>query len=189
MVGYSGLVLVLALSTDGQLLISGNVDRTVGLWDTRSGKLRLTLTGHTGPVWSVALSADSRLVASAGADGTVKLCEASTRECLRTLQSDRRYERLDITGLTGVTPAQRVALLALGAVDHQDPAGCSRGRPRRPHGQHHPPSQGLAQPRSAQEMTPLEAALSGVIGAIAADNATRPWRGPALRCWSGGSRR
>src|SRR5205823_2778848 len=37
---------------------------------------------------------------------------------LRTLQSDRHYERLDITGLTGVTEAQRTALLALGAVEH-----------------------------------------------------------------------
>jgi hypothetical protein len=28
---------------------------------------------------------------------------------------DRRFERLDITGLTGLTSAQRAALLALGA--------------------------------------------------------------------------
>jgi hypothetical protein len=40
---------------------------------------------------------------------------------LRTLRADRRYERLDITGLTGVTEAQRAALLALGAIE-QAPA-------------------------------------------------------------------
>jgi len=33
------------------------------------------------------------------------------------LQAERRYERLDITGLTGVTSAQRTAVLALGAVE------------------------------------------------------------------------
>jgi hypothetical protein len=33
----------------------------------------------------------------------------------------RRYERLDITGLTGITDAQRTALLALGAVDRHAP--------------------------------------------------------------------
>ncbi len=43
---------------------------------------------------------------------------ANSGSCLRTLRSDRRYERLDITGLTGVTAAERAALLALGAVDH-----------------------------------------------------------------------
>ncbi len=36
---------------------------------------------------------------------------------MRTLRGDRRYERLDITGLTGVTEAQRQAMLALGAVE------------------------------------------------------------------------
>jgi hypothetical protein len=35
---------------------------------------------------------------------------------VRTLRPDRSYERMEITGLTGVTGAQRDALLALGAV-------------------------------------------------------------------------
>jgi len=71
------------------------------------------------------------MVASAGADGTVKLWEASSGVCLRTLRNDRRYERTNITGLTGVTAAQRAALLALGAVDHQDPASATAGSTRR----------------------------------------------------------
>ena len=47
----------------------------------------------------------------AGAD------EDRTLARLRTLRSDRHYQRLDITGLTGVTEAQRAALLALGAIE------------------------------------------------------------------------
>ena len=58
---------------------------------------------------------------SGGYDGTVRLWEVSTGTCLRTLQPERRYERLDITRLTGVTEAQREALLTLGAVDHDHP--------------------------------------------------------------------
>ena len=33
------------------------------------------------------------------------------------LQADRRYERLNVTGVTGLTDAQRQELLALGAID------------------------------------------------------------------------
>jgi hypothetical protein len=47
--------------------------------------------------------------------------EARSGTLLRTLQSERPYERLDITGLTGISDAQRMALLALGAVEQTGP--------------------------------------------------------------------
>jgi WD40 repeat protein len=68
-------------------------------------------------VRGVALSADGRLVASGGFDGTVRIWDANTGACLHVLRSPRRYEGVDITGLTGITHAQWQALIALGAVD------------------------------------------------------------------------
>ena len=65
----------------------------------------------------MALSANGQVVASGDVDGTVRLWEASSGALLRTLRDDRSYERMDITGLTGVIEAQRAALLALGALE------------------------------------------------------------------------
>jgi hypothetical protein len=45
----------------------------------------------------------------------VKIWDTTRHALLRSLRLDRRFERLDITGLTGVTSAQRAALLVLGA--------------------------------------------------------------------------
>ena len=56
---------------------------------------------------------------AAAATGTVELWAAGSGAGLRMLRAERRYERLDITGLTGATEAQRSALLALGAVERR----------------------------------------------------------------------
>ena len=64
----------------------------------------------------MSLSVDGRLLASGSYDGTMRLWDTRARAALRMLRADRRYERFDITGLTGVTEARRSALLSLGAV-------------------------------------------------------------------------
>src|SRR6266542_4387627 len=88
--------------------------------------LRLRVNGGRWPhcratlgVRGVALSAGGELLASGSFDGTVKLWDTRSGDCLRTLRADRCYERLDITGLTGITEGQRAALLGLGAVQRE----------------------------------------------------------------------
>jgi WD40 repeat protein len=96
---------------------SGSDDTTIRLWALPSGRPVATLRGSEVGVWAVALSADGRRVASGGIDGTVRLWDAGSGSSLRTLRAERRYERLNITGLSGVTVAQRSTLMALGALD------------------------------------------------------------------------
>ena len=110
-----------ALSADGASLVVGTSTGELRLWRAADRTLLARLEGHTGQVQGVALSADGHLVASGGFDGTVRLWDAKSGACLCTLQPERRYERLDITGLTGVTAAQRSALLALGALEQHGP--------------------------------------------------------------------
>jgi WD40 repeat protein/transcriptional regulator with XRE-family HTH domain len=118
----SGGVLRVVLSTDGGLVAAGRTDGNVHVWDTRTGRVLAITRAHSGGVPGVAFSRDGRMVATGGFDGAIRLWDAATGALLHTLQPERRYERLDITGLTGVSTAQRAALLALGAVDRYAPA-------------------------------------------------------------------
>jgi len=115
--GHADVVMDVALDRDGRLAASGSNDGAVRLWDVPSGRALATLRGHASGVTSVALSGDGALVASGGFDGTIRLWDATSGALLRALRPDRPYERMDITGLTGVTEAQRASLRALGAVE------------------------------------------------------------------------
>jgi predicted DNA-binding transcriptional regulator AlpA len=68
----------------------------------------------------VAFTPDQRLLASGTEDETVLVWERQTGRCLRTLRSDRPYERMNMSGVTGITEAQKASLKILGAIEEQD---------------------------------------------------------------------
>ena len=77
--------------------------------------------GHSGEVNLLAFSLDGRMIASGSADETIKLwaVDAAVRPvtCLATLRAPGPYSGMKIGGVTGISDAQKAALVALGAVD------------------------------------------------------------------------
>jgi WD40 repeat protein len=81
--GHSDWVRSVVFSPDGNLLASGSDDRTIILWNVKTGKpLRPPLTGHTDFVHSVAFSPDGKTLASGSIDGTIILWDVETWERL-----------------------------------------------------------------------------------------------------------
>jgi WD40 repeat protein len=63
-----------AFNHDGTLIVSGNMDGTLRLWDAVSGKERGSATkAHNGIVNEVAFNQDGTLIVSGGKDGAIKL--------------------------------------------------------------------------------------------------------------------
>jgi WD domain, G-beta repeat len=115
--GHTNWVTSLAFAPDGRTLASASWDQTVKLWEMTNGSLLQTLSGHTDRAFRVAWSPDGRTVANCGDDGAITLWDLNCAEHLRTLRRDRPHERLNITGIRGLTEAQKATLRALGAIE------------------------------------------------------------------------
>ncbi len=112
-----GSVLALDWSPRGELLVSGSSDGMLRWWDVQSGECLRIREGHQGAVQSLRISHDGHRLASCGDDNTIKIWDLESGDLLRTLRRDRPYERLTITGVKGLTEAQKATLRALGAIE------------------------------------------------------------------------
>ncbi len=113
----SEIVYALAWSPTGTMLVSGGSSGMLRWWDVERGEWVQVRRAHQGTVQSLKVSPDGRSLASCGDDGAINVWELESGEHLRTLRRDRPYERLDITGIRGVTEAQKASLRALGAIE------------------------------------------------------------------------
>lgn len=103
-------------SPDEKRLASGGDDKTTSLWDVETGQCLATLSGHTGEVYAVAFLEETTL-ATAAQDGLINIWHTETQELIQTLRDKRPYELMNITQVTGLTPAQKETLKALGAIE------------------------------------------------------------------------
>src|SRR3984885_12340385 len=77
--GHTDWVYSVAFSPDGARIASGSGDRTIQLWDAKTGaEIGELLRGHNNWVNSVAFSPDGARIASGSSDKTIQLWDAKT---------------------------------------------------------------------------------------------------------------
>ncbi len=85
---YSGKVTSIAISPDGEILVSGCADKTINLWNLKTGKQIRTLKENLGEVSSVAVSPDGNLLAVGSCEhpkSNVQIWHLRTGKLLHTL--------------------------------------------------------------------------------------------------------
>ncbi len=88
--GHQEMIGLVSWSPDGQTLASPSADKTIRLWDAKTGKLLRTFEGHEGIVYSVTWSPNGRKIASASQDKTIRLWDATSGKHLKTLEGHEK---------------------------------------------------------------------------------------------------
>ena len=115
--GHPAVATAVTWSPSGEQLISGGSDGRLRWWQLQSEECVRVREAHLGTVQALKVSPDGSTLASCGDDGAIRLWNLQSGELLHTLRRDRPYERLNITGIRGLSDAQKVSLHALGAFE------------------------------------------------------------------------
>ncbi|MDQ2885369.1 MAG: NB-ARC domain-containing protein [Chloroflexota bacterium] len=117
------IVDALTWNPTGEVLLSGGSDGSLCWWNVRHRQRLMLRQAHQGAVQSLRTSPDGRRLASCGDDNIIQVWHLQSGELLHTLRRDRLYERLNITGIRGLSEAQKTTLRALGAFEEISVSG------------------------------------------------------------------
>lgn len=115
--GHDDRVFRVAFHPEGTLLAAGSADHTISVWNMQTHQLVHRLRGHTHWLGTVIFSPDGRTIASGSLDETIRLWDSQSGESLGVLYVPGPYEGMNISGVTGISEAEKEILKSLGAVE------------------------------------------------------------------------
>ncbi len=99
-------------------IIIGSNDGILHWWDYQNNIQLHTQQGHRAWIYASSVSPDGTFLASCGSDGLIQLWNMSHVTHHAALYSERPYEALDVTNVSGLSEAQKASLKLLGAFEN-----------------------------------------------------------------------
>ena len=78
-------IISISCCPNNKFIASASVDKTVKIWDNKSGRELKTLSDHTDQVHCVSFSHDGKMIVSAGSDQTIKIWNTDNWKLVRSL--------------------------------------------------------------------------------------------------------
>jgi WD40 repeat protein len=109
-IGHTGAVNAVSFSSDGRFAISGSDDKTIILWEVKTGLAIKSFIGHTDYVSSVCFSLDGKYIISGSADRSIKLWDINSGLLIRSFNGHK-------SGITSVKVSPNGKYMLSGSVD------------------------------------------------------------------------
>jgi WD40 repeat protein len=97
--GHKSFVTSIAITPNGQQIVSGSADSTIKIWDIKNGLCLSTLEGNSTTVAAIAVTPDGEQIVSGSDDSTIKIWGVKNGICQATLKGHS-----SIVGTIAVTP-------------------------------------------------------------------------------------
>lgn len=111
-------IISMAFSHDGKFIAYGSYDGTVNVWNINNSKSIAILQKKLSSPWSIAFNTDSNLLAVGRDKENIQIWDINTGEIVSCLKGDRPLEKVNITGVTGLTNSTIASLKQLGAYSY-----------------------------------------------------------------------
>ena len=105
--GHSKTITANDISEDGKYLATGSIDRSIIIWEVKTGKEIRILHHHVKSIIALHFSPDGQHILSASNDQTVKLTNVKTGEVVHTL----KHEKYDIANAYFNGNGQKIIIL------------------------------------------------------------------------------
>ncbi|PSB28591.1 NB-ARC domain-containing protein [Chlorogloea sp. CCALA 695] len=112
---YTRPVVSISFNPQENLLVSSGFEQTVNLWNLLTKIALVTLQALRSPI-PVAFAPEGKMLVSSSKDGTICLWDSFTGNCLKVLSVERPYAEANISGVTGLTDAQKKMLRLASAI-------------------------------------------------------------------------
>jgi len=91
---HTGLIYKIAVSPNGQLIITGGGDGRINIWDVQTCKLIRSIAGHELSVRHLKVSPDGSTIISAGGDFTVSLWDVETGNLISAFETEDKISSI-----------------------------------------------------------------------------------------------
>ena len=96
MQGHLDYISSIVISSDDKTIASCGQDKSIRIWDVKTGELLKTLTGHSDWIHSIKLTKGNKSIVSCSSDKTIKFWDLKSGQIIKNIECEQGVSTIAI---------------------------------------------------------------------------------------------